>query len=115
MRKPLPPQHDIDNDAIAQLSNPSIREGESNTSLLVRTLLGIEYDRLIKQPSSEMTARSNNFFMFFIDAEQEYRIMYKFLEEHGAKIYSWDTKGAWDYFVNKVEHGVILVSVSIAG
>ena len=115
MRKPLPPQHDIDNNVMAQLSSPSIREGESNTSLLVRTLLGIEYDRLIKQPSPEMTARSNNFFLFFINAEQEYRIMYKFLEEHGATIYSWDTEGAWDYFINKVEHGVILVSVSIAG
>lgn len=110
LRKPLPQLDETEIDVVARMESVPIREGESNINMLMRNLLGIEYQRLIKQPSPELTAGSNNFFLFFIEAEQEYRIMYKFLEGNGAKIYSWDTEGAWDYFASKIEAGVILVS-----
>ena len=115
LRKPLFQPDETDMDVMAQMESVSLREGENNISMLMRDLLGIEYQRLIQQINPELTATSNTFFLFFIGAEQEYRIMYKFLEAQGAKIFSWDTEGAWDYFVKEIEkkvieRGVILVS-----
>lgn len=96
---------------VINIAAQTIRDAEKNTSMLLRNTLGIEYDRLVKQPDPVLTAKSKSFFLFFVNKEHEYRIMYRFLEEHGADIYSWDTEGAWDYFCSKVDVGVILVSL----
>lgn len=110
LRKPLPLPRPEHLDMPTQSDLVKIREGESNLSMVLRVVLGIEYDRLIKQTNPKMTGKSNNFFLFFIGVERERRIITRFLEEHGANIYCWDTEGAWDYFSNHVDAGVILVS-----
>lgn len=109
IRKPLPLSDVTEIEVEMRRRQISIRHGESNVSILVRNMLGIEYERLIQQPTPELTAESNNFFLFFINADLEYRIIYKFLQSNGGRIFSWDTEGSWDYFVSHVENGVILV------
>lgn len=86
-------------------------EGEGTTSMVLQNLLGIKYTRLITQTSPDLTAKTNNFFLLFpVTAKPEYHVVFKFLEEHQANIYTWQTDGAWDYFSTHVEYGVILVS-----
>lgn len=116
MRKPLPPPPpdlvglDITgNEALISSSS----EGKSNINFVFQEILDIEYERLIKQPTPEKTAKSDHFFLFFVGVEKEFSLMCKFLAANGAKIYSWDDEGAWDYFCNHVETGVILVSSAI--
>jgi hypothetical protein len=109
LRKPLPPPDPAKMDLMGTQRQLSLPDGESNISTVFRSLLGIEYERLIKQPTPEKTAESNTFFLFFIGVEKELSLMCRFLSAHGATIYSWDDEGTWDYFCNHVEPGVILV------
>ncbi len=112
IRKPLPPPPEpAEIDLTGNEKLLSLRDDESNISTVFRHVLGIEYERLIKQPAPEKTAESNNFFLFFIGVDKEFFLMCKFLSAHGAKIYSWDDEGAWEHFCNHVETGVILVSL----
>jgi hypothetical protein len=111
IRKPLPPPEPAEVDLTGSEKLLLLTDGESNISTVFRHVLGIEYERLIKQPTPEKTAESNNFFLFFIGVEKEFFLMCRFLSAHGAKIYSWDDEGAWEYFCNHVEAGVILVSL----
>ena len=116
MRRPLPPPppdpvgfDSTGNKALISSSS----EVKSNINFVFQEILGIEYERLIKQPTPEKTAKSDHFFLFFVGVEKEFSLMCKFLVANGAKIYSWDDEGAWDYFCNHVETGVILVSLAI--
>lgn len=66
LRKPLPlprPEH-LDMPMRSDLIK--IREGESNLSMVLRVVLGIEYDRLVKQTNPISTGKSNNFFLFLL-------------------------------------------------
>lgn len=112
MRKPLPspPPDSVSSDATGNEALFLSSEGKSNINLVFQEILGIEYKRLIKQPTPEKTAKSDHFFLFFVGVEKEFSMMCKFLAANGAKIYSWDDEGAWDYFCSHVETGVILVS-----
>ena len=113
LSKPLPTPEPEESRTELVRNRLSVRDGESSTSLVFRSLLGIEHARLIRQPISEPTVSSNNFFLFFSEtAKREYQIIYKFLEEHQANIYTWQTEGAWDYFCNQIPTGVILVSMT---
>lgn len=110
LRKPLPPPDLAEMDLIGMERQLSLPDGESNIDTVFRNLLGIEYERLIKQPTPEKTAESNTFFLFYVGVEKELSLMCRFLSAHGATIYSWDDEGTWDYFCHNVEVGVILVS-----
>lgn len=114
LRNPLP-VHDASEVDLEVKRNPVfVPEGEGTTSMVLQSLLGIEYARLIRQTTPEATAKSNNFFLLFPEtAKPEYHVIFKFLEEHQANIYTWQTDGAWDYFTNHVDNGVILVSALI--
>lgn len=112
LRTPLPAPNTDDLDMQVKRNHISFREGEGNTSMVLRNLLGIEYSRLVKQTNPRVTEKANNFFLLFPEsAKLEYNIIFKFLEEHQADIYTWQTDGAWDYFCNNIEAGVILVSL----
>lgn len=112
VRTALPAPSPVDLDMQAKRSKISFREGEGNTSLVLRNVLGIDYERLIKQPNPLLTEKSNNFFLLFNEtAKREFHIIFKFLEEHQANIYTWETDGAWDYFCTQMDAGVILVSL----
>lgn len=115
MRKPLPPPSPdpIEFDNAGKQTLFSSLEGKSNINIVFQEILGIEYERLIKQPTPEKTAKSDRFFLFFVGVEKEFSLMCKFLAANGAKIYSWDDEGAWDYFYAHVDTGVILVSLAI--
>lgn len=110
MRKPLP-VYDPMVDANIQGNQISIREGEGAYNMVLRNLLDIDYVRLTKHSVSRDTASGNNFFLLFPEtAKREEYIIYKFLEENHANVYSWQTDGAWDYFVTYVLSGSVLVS-----
>lgn len=110
MRKPLP-IYDPLADRNIQGNQISIREGEGAYSMVLRNLLDIDYVRLTKHTVSRDTASGNNFFLLFPEtAKREEYIICKFLEENHANVYSWQTEGAWDYFVTYVLSGSVLVS-----
>lgn len=110
MRKPLP-VYDPMVDMNIQGNQISIREGEGAYSMVLRNLLDIDYVRLTKHTVSKDTASGNNFFLLFPEtAKREEYIICKFLEENHANVYSWQTEGAWDYFVTYVLSGSVLVS-----
>lgn len=115
MRKPLPrpPPDPSEFDIRGKEALLSSSEGKSNIDKVFGEILGIEYERLIKQPTPEKTAESASFFLFFVGVEKEFSLMCRYLAAHGAKIYSWDDEGAWDYFCTHVETGVVLVSIAI--
>lgn len=114
LRNPLPVHDTSEVDQEVKRNPIFIPEGEGTASMVLHSLLGIEYTRLIRQTNPESTARSNNFFLLFPEtAKPEYHVIFKFLEEHQANIYTWQTDGAWDYFSNHVDNGVILVSARI--
>lgn len=110
MRKPLP-VYDPMVDMNIQGNQISIREGEGAYSMVLRNLFDIDYLRLIKYTVPRDTASGNNFFLLFPEtAKREEFIIYKFLEENHANVYSWQTDGAWDYFVTYIFSGSVLVS-----
>lgn len=110
MRKPLP-VYDPMVDMNIEGNQISIREGEGAYSMVLRNLFDIDYLRLIKYTVPRDTASGNNFFLLFPEtAKREEYIIYKFLEENHANVYSWQTDGAWDYFVTYIFSGTILVS-----
>lgn len=110
MRKPLP-IYDPLVDRNIQGNQISIREGEGAYSMVLRNLLDIDYVRLTKHTVSRDTASGNNFFLLFPEtAKREEYIICKFLEENHANVFSWQTEGAWDYFVTYVLSGSVLVS-----
>ena len=112
LRTPLPAPTLDDLDMEVKRNHFSFREGEGNANMVLRNLLGIDYVRLVKQTNARVTENSNNFFLLFPEtAIRDYHIIFKFLEEHHANIYTWQTDGAWDYFCNHIDAGVILVSL----
>lgn len=114
MRRPLPPPppDPVEFDITGNETLLSSSEGKSNINFIFQEILGIEYERLIKQPTPEKTAKSDHFFLFFVGVEKEFSLMCRFLAANGAKVYSWDDEGAWEYFSTHVETGVILVSLA---
>lgn len=117
MRKPLPPpppELDLaEFDFTGKESLLSSLEAKNNINFVFQEILGIEYERLIKQSNPKKTAESNHFFLLFVGVEKEFSLMCRYLAANGAKIYNWEDEGAWDYFRTHVEHGVILVSFAI--
>ena len=110
MKKPLDPLIARSNVAKRTENYGSSKDSE-NIDLIMRSMLDIDYDRLVKQQSQSRSDRSNNFFLLFVHVPLESRLMTRFLREHGAKVYSWDSEGAWEYFCNHVDAGVILVGL----
>lgn len=112
MRKPLPPPppDPVELDIMGKETLLLSSENKSNINFVFEEILGIEYERLVKQPNPKKTAESNHFFLFFVGVENEFSLMCRFLAANKAKIYSWDDEGAWDYFCAHIETGVILVS-----
>lgn len=122
-------------------SNP-IQQGSNSISLVFRDLFQIQYSRLIAQNESNKNPAANIFFLCFIPAgceeyekdeskrmalrnrvSKEHDLFIDFLEANGAEeIYSLqsvdsiepENDGAWEYFVNNVKSGQIIVSAILA-
>ncbi|MCJ1462323.1 hypothetical protein MMC07_000923 [Pseudocyphellaria aurata] len=111
LRNPLPAHDTSEVDLEVMRNQVFVPEGEDTTSIILHSLLGIDYNRLIQQTRPDLTPKSNNFFLLFPEtAKPEYHVIFKFLEEHQANIFTWQTDGAWDHFCsNHVEAGVVLM------
>ena len=122
-------------------SNP-VQQGSNSISLVFRDLFQIQYSRLIAQNEPNKNPAANVFFLCFIPAgcenyekddtkrmalrnrvSKEHDLFVDFLEANGAEdIYSLqsvdsiepENDGAWEYFVNNVKSGQIIVSPILA-
>ena len=118
-------------------SNP-VQQGSNSISLVFRDLFQIQYSRLIAQNEPNKNPAANVFFLCFIPAgceeyekddtkrialrnrvSKEHDLFIDFLEANGAEeIYSLqsvdsiepENDGAWEYFINNVKSGQIIVS-----
>lgn len=87
-----------------------IVDGESCINQVFRNVFHTEYSRLIPQAANQPDNSSKTFFLIFPHShEDEHEVIVRFLEANDATIYSSNTPGAWDYFCNYVDVGVILV------
>ena len=121
-------------------SNP-VQQGSNSINLVFRDLFQIEYSRLIAQIEPNKNPAANVFFLCFIPAgcekyekddtkrmalrnrvSKEHDLFIDFLDANGAEeIYSLQTvdsiepenDGAWEYFVNNVKSGQIIVSLTV--
>lgn len=122
-------------------SNPE-QQGFNSISLVFRDLFQIQYSRLVAQNEPNKNPAANVFFLCFIPAgceeyekdetkrmalrnrvSKEHDLFIDFLEANGAEeIYSLqsvdsiepENDGAWEYFVNNVKSGQIIVSLILA-
>ena len=122
-------------------SNP-VQQGLNSISLVFRDLFQIQYSRLVAQNEPNKNPAANVFFLCFIPAgcedyetdetkrmalrnrvSKEHDLFIDFLEANGAEeIYSLqsvdsiepENDGAWEYFVNNVKSGQIIVSLILA-
>ncbi len=121
-------------------SNP-VQQGSNSISLVFRDLFQIGYSRLIAQNEPNKNPASSVFFLCFIPAgcedyekddtkrmalrnrvSKEHDLFIDFLGANGAEeIYSLqavdsiepEDDGAWEYFVNNVKSGQIIVSLTV--
>ena len=121
-------------------ANP-IPLGEKNINVVFRDMFEIDYSRLTLQNGQQKHPRSNIFFLCFIPqgcdqyepdprkraalyrrTSEEHDLWVKFLQANGAEeIYSLqnigshivEDNGAWDYFINNVKSGQIIVSCHV--
>ena len=110
MRTPIPKllQHTI----LERQTQPitSVMEGEPSPNALFRQYFGIDYARLVP-PAKKKSEGSNTFFLMYpAELQQEHEVLIKFLSANNAVIYSSAKPGAWDYFTNAIDAGVVLVS-----
>ena len=119
-----------------------VQQGLDSISLVFRDLFQIEYSRLIAQNEPNKNPAASVFFLCFIPAgcenyekddtkrmalrtrvSKEHDLFIDFLGANGAKeIYSLqavdsiepENDGAWEYFVNNVKSGQIIVSLTVA-
>ena len=122
-------------------SNP-VQQGSNSISVVFRDLFQIQYSRLVAQNEPNKNPAANVFFLCFIPSgceeyeeddtkrmalrnrvSKEHDLYIDFLEANGAEeIYSLqsvdsiepENDGAWDYFVNNVKSGQIIVSLVLA-
>ena len=122
-------------------SNP-VQQGSKSINVVFRDLFQIEYTRLIAQNEPNKNPAAKVFFLCFIPAgcedyekdetkrmtlrnrvSKEHDLFIDFLEANGAEdIYSLqsvdsiepENDGAWEYFINNVKCGQIIVSPLLA-
>ena len=95
-------------------STISVGEGESNINLVFRDVYNVEYSRLIASTTPVNTDEMPSFFLIFPSSKVDERdLLIQFLQYNKAKdIFSHESKGAWDYFVARVNSGVLIVNYS---
>ena len=121
-----------------QIEKNPIQAEEKNINIVFRDMFEIEYGRLVAQNGPQQHSPTNVFFLCFIPqgcedyepdsakrsalrrrTSEEHDLFIKFLQANGAEeIYSMqnigsqeiDDNGAWDYFINNVKSGTIVVS-----
>lgn len=86
-------------------------------NIVMRTLYGIDYERLVRQPNQDKTKQNFTFLLIFPrkrKAEQD--LIIQFLDaNNAAEIYVYDedkNDGIWDYFYRSAKNGVIIVSIN---
>ena len=98
--------------AASDLRHP-VSDGGSGVNAMFRNMFRVEYHRLIPQAAKQKDGNPKTFFLMFPPShEDQHDLIVKFLEANEATIYSSNTPGAWDYFCNFVNAGVVLVCVS---
>ena len=110
MRAPVPHMLEDDPEFTALDPQQTILDGESGINTMFRNIFNIEYGRLIPQVAHQPDDSSKSFFLMFPNSfEDEHDLTVKFLEVNDATVYSSNTPGAWNYFCNYVNAGVVLV------
>lgn len=110
MRSPVAHMLEDDPEFAASDQQMTIQDGEGSINAMFRNILHIEYSRLMPQVANQSDDSSKSFFLVFPPShEDEHDLTVKFLETNDATIYSSNTLGAWDYFCNYVNVGVVLV------
>ena len=92
-------------------STISIRHGESNINTVFRIMYGVDYSRLVAPTTLAKGTEMHNFFLIFPPSKEPERdLVVDFLQQNKpSNIFSYETKGAWDYFSTRVDAGVIIV------
>lgn len=124
----------------AKINDTPVQLGEDHVNVVFRDLFDIEFDRLIASNGTQRYPPAKNFFLCFQPANyenyerdeskrqalpwrvsEEHDMFVEFLRANGADmIYSMQEIGSceitkrcsWDYFVNNVKSGAIIVSQS---
>ena len=101
--------------AIAELKHLTLRRSKP-ISITVKSQFGLEYSRLVAQPSdpseSKNRASSRFFLIFPPNAQEERDLLVDLIQANGAaEFYLYEDPGAWIYFIEHVENGVIIVSL----
>lgn len=124
----------------AEVDNTPVQPGESHTNVVFRDLFGIEFERLIASNGPQKVVPTRNFYLCFYPANcedyepdevkrqalrknvaKEHELYIEYLRANGADmIYSMQDIGSheitkscsWDYFLNNVKSGAIIVSPS---
>ncbi|KAL8743044.1 MAG: hypothetical protein Q9190_004559 [Brigantiaea leucoxantha] len=86
---------------------------QNNVSSVFKAHFGIEFSRLVTYTRDQNEAEQHQAHQFFLifppSAQSELEFLTEFLRANGpVNIYKHDEKGAWDYFKNKVDIGVII-------
>lgn len=99
-------------DITAVRSTVSIRDGEGNINSVFREVYNVEYSRLVAPTTLAKTTEMHSFFLIFPPSKEAERdLLVQFLEHNKANdTFDNETSGAWDYFSNHVDAGVIIVS-----
>ena len=128
------------NEIKARVGIDPIQPDDKNINVVFRDMFEIEYSRLVAQNGQQKYPPAGVFFLCFVpqgcelyepdpakriilrtQTSEEHDLFIDFLEANGAtEIYSMQEKGsidvqnngAWDYFVNNVKSGQIIVGLS---
>ena len=91
-------------------SKAPIMNGETGPNALFRQYFGVEYAKLLP-PAKKKNEHPQTFFLMYPPGlQEECDIIVKFLHANNATVFSAAKTGAWDYFANAVDAGVVLVS-----
>ena len=92
-------------------STITIPDGEGNINVVFREFYNVEYSRLVAPITQAKTTEMHSFFLIFPPSKEVERdLLVRFLQHNKANdIMCNETKGAWDYFSNRIDAGVIIV------
>ena len=75
---------------------------------------GLNYDRVLVWPNDGTLVKANIFLMLNETRTEEISGLTRYFSTIGAKVYHSAVEGSWDFFVNHVRNGAIIVSDTVA-
>lgn len=94
--------------SVMKLQDPPI-------NAIMQDQFAMQYQRLVTQSYESATQQTKSFALIFPpSAQEEFEIVVQWIRSHGdSAIYRCEDTGAWDYFYQTVEKGVIIVSYRV--